>query len=134
MKVKNCFVWFTILLGLSFPSTTSAQTQEKATSVGIGFRTEQPKPTPTRTDPKPSDPAPINNVLPTTLGQTRYYTQSDQPQTASKGTLPKTGEQRQAVFLRLIGLGCITSCFWLFLFTRLREEEQENEENDTTAL
>ncbi|EOH94186.1 LPXTG cell wall anchor domain-containing protein [Enterococcus pallens] len=127
MKVRNCFVWLTIILGLSFPITTSAQTQEKGTNVGIGFRTEQPKPTPTPVQPLPSEPVPINNVLPATIGQTRYYTQSDQPQTASKGTLPKTGEQRQVVFLQFIGLGCVASCFWLFLFTRLREEEQEND-------
>lgn len=132
MKKRTYFVWLTILLGLFFPMTTSAQTQVKETSVGIGFRTEQPTPVPA--EPIPSEPIPVNNVLPATIGQTRYYTQSDQPQTASKGTLPKTGEQRQVAFLQFIGLGCIASCFWLFLFTRLREEEKENEEKDTTPV
>nr|WP_242703939.1 LPXTG cell wall anchor domain-containing protein [Enterococcus sp. 669A] len=114
-----------------FPTSVFGEDIEsKETSVGIGFRDEQPapspdpSPTPNPNDPAPYEPVPIDNVLPVTLGQTRYQTQPDQSQAASRGTLPKTGEQRQTVFLRAIGLACIASCFWLFLFTRLREEEE----------
>lgn len=114
-----------LLFHLLFP--ISACAEEVASNefrVNIGFQ-EEPSPSmPIPVEPAPSEPAPVNNVLPLTLGQTKY--QADQPQAASRGTLPKTGEQRQAVFLRIIGLGCIASCFWLFLFTRLREEEKEN--------
>ena len=116
-----------------FPTSVfGEEMQTKETGIGIGFRDEQPAPNPDPTpvpipdDPMPYDPAPIDNVLPIALGQTRYQAQAKQLPATSQGTLPKTGEQQQVVFLRVLGLACIASCFWLFLFTRLREEEQEN--------
>ena len=131
MKRKKLLVLVTISCVFFPASVFGEEIQNKETSVGIGFRDEQPAPTPdptpTPVDPSPYDPAPIDNVVPVPLGQTRYQTQAKQLPATSQGTLPKTGEQRQTVFLRTIGLACIVSCFWLFLFTRLREEEQEND-------
>nr|WP_242703855.1 cell wall protein [Enterococcus sp. 669A] len=113
------------MLSLFFPTPVMAEEHSsKETKVGIGFIEETNPPGPTPVDPAPYEPSPSNNVLPLTLGQTRYQTQPNQAQATSRGTLPKTGEQRQVVLLQGIGLACIACCFWLFLFTRLREEEE----------
>lgn len=113
--------WIAIVAISSMFLPTAAfgeEVQSNETSVGIGFRTEQPSPI----DPTPTDPEPINNVLPLTLGKDGYWTQA-----SGKGTLPQTGEKRQGWFLQLLGLSCLISCFWLFLFVRLKENEQEYE-------
>ena len=119
VKYKKWVLLLTIS-SMFFPSTAfGEERQTNDTNVGIGFREEQPAPA------DPSTPTPINDVLPLTMGK-NYQTQADQPRYTSKGTLPQTGSQRQVVWLQFLGLGCIASCFWLFLFTRLREEEKEN--------
>ena len=121
MKPKRILLLVTIFC-VFFPSSAfGEERQVSETSVGIGFVEESPGPIPE--EPTPNDPAPIDNVLPTTLNQTGYRAQDNQPKDVIRGTLPKTGEQRQKVLLQIIGLGCVVSCFWLFLFTRLREEE-----------
>ena len=123
MKRKKLLVLVTISCVFFPASVFGEEIQNQETGIGIGFRDEQPVPI----DPIPYDPAPIDNVVPVPLGQTRYQSQAKQLPATSQGTLPKTGEQRQTVLLRTIGLTCIASCFWLFLFTRLREGEQEND-------
>lgn len=128
VKGKKLLLVVTISCVFFPTSVFGEEINAKETGIGIGFREEQPAPSPAPSPmPDDPDPTPINNVLPAALGQTRYQTQTTQQPAASQGTLPKTGEQRQVLFLQALGLACLTSCFWLFLFTRLREEEKENE-------
>lgn len=111
--------WIAIVAisSMFFPTAAfGEEVQSNETSVGIGFRTEQPAPA----DPTPHEPEPINNVLPLTLGKQGYQAQG-------KGTLPQTGEKEQSLFLQMLGLSCLISCFWLFLFFRLKENEQDDE-------
>lgn len=98
-----------------FPTTVfGEEVQSKETNIGIGFQAEQPAPD----DPTPYEPETVNNVLPLTLGKQGYQAQG-------KGTLPQTGEQQNGRLLQLLGLSCLISCFWLFLFIRLRGHEQD---------
>lgn len=128
MKGKKLLFIVTISCVFFPTSVFGEEMSSKETGIGIGFREEQPAPSPAPSPmPDDPDPTPINNVLPPALGQTKYQTQTTQLPAASQGTLPKTGEQRQVVFLRTLGLVYLISWFWLFLFTRLREEEKENE-------
>ncbi|MGM0216277.1 hypothetical protein IGI42_003872 [Enterococcus sp. AZ109] len=100
---------------LFFLSVEGTILKAQATSVGIGFSDEE-----LVADPTPDESPPADDVLPGTAGNGHY-------QTIRRSTLPKTGAQRQTVFLRMIGLVCLAGCYWLFLFNRLAEEEKVNE-------
>lgn len=104
-----------ILALLCFFLPTFSYAQEEATQVGIGFRSlETPKKS------FPSDRVtPMANVLPSTSTARNANT----PSSASRETLPKTGE-RQSSWLRFIGVICLTVCYWIFLFLKMKEEEE----------
>lgn len=125
VRYKKFFLLL-ILICLSSPTIALAESYVNEVDIGIGFQIEQPAPNPTPMPSEPirDEPVPVDNVLPATIGETRYQSQSNQPQATSRGTLPKTGEQRQVKLLQFLGLSCLISCFWLFLFTRLREEDE----------
>ncbi|EOH93008.1 LPXTG cell wall anchor domain-containing protein [Enterococcus pallens] len=116
MKQRTLVLLIAIFCVFFPTSVFGEELQKQETGVGIGFQTEQPAPA----DPTPYEPEPVNNVLPLTLGKQGYQAQG-------KGTLPQTGEQQNGRFLQLLGLSCLISCFWLFLFIRLREHEQDHE-------
>ena len=120
VKSKRILLIFTLLC-IFFPTSAFGEEQTKVTGVGIGFSEGQPGPQPD--NPTPNEPQPIDNVLPSALGQKSYYSQDTQLKDTFRGTLPKTGEQ-QKLLVQLIGVVCVASCFWLFLYTRLREEEE----------
>lgn len=128
MKQKK-WVLFVVLLALFSPLSVSGEEQQQEDNVGIGFKDEQPAdpddpkvPADPEPIPVPKDPTPINNVLPLTSGSGKDYP------SARSGALPKTGEVRHAG-MQWMGLLCISSSFWLFLFTRLREEEDDEQES-----
>lgn len=106
-------VLIVLLVSLFLPTITFAQ--EKSTEVGIGFSEVD-----TSKQPSPSDiVTPINNILPATS-----TAQAAKPfSLTSQGTLPKTGED-QSSKLRFIGVLCLMACYWLFLFSRMKGEEE----------
>jgi len=138
--------WLLLFSLLAVFSPLSVFGEERDDQVGISFKAEQPvdpkepteptepkepaepkDPTPYDPDPSPSDEprwiTPFNNVLPLTLGSARnYYAQE------SHKNLPKTGELHQAG-MQWTGFLCVACSFWLFLFTRLREEDDNEQEN-----
>lgn len=110
-----------ILVGCFWSTASFAEVKE--TPIGIGFSEEQPTPQPNdpsepidpSPNPAPEDPPSGNTILPVTMSKV--------PAVTSWGTLPQTGEQRQARLLQVIGMSCVIGCFWLFLFIRLKEED-----------
>lgn len=74
--------------------------------IGIGFSNQSVKREP--------DP-PVN--VPT---ETKYIALDTYPR---RKRLPKTGED-QTHGVQFLGLLCLSLCFWGFLFTRLRKEEE----------
>lgn len=136
MKQKKWLILFSIV-ALFYP--LSAFGEEREDQVGISFKEEQPvdpkEPVEPKEpiDPAPKDPDPLpyyeeprwvtpfNNVLPYTLGSARnYYARESR-------SLPKTGENRQTG-MQWTGFLCVACSFWLFLFTRLKEEEEDEQE------
>lgn len=130
VKRKKWLVLFSII---AFFSPLSAFGEETEDQIGIGFQEEQPVDPKDPVDPKePVDPSPMpyyeeprwvpfNNVLPYTLGSARNYYARE-----SRNSLPKTGELRQTG-MQWLGFFCVACSFWLFLFTRLKEEADEQE-------
>lgn len=131
--------WLILLAAIALFSPLSAFAADTDDSIGIGFKEEQPtEPDPKEPDPKdptPKDPEPIyvpiatgdskgntiiiNNVIPLTLG-------SEKNRSVRAKSFPKTGEVLQTE-MRFTGFLCVACSFWLFLFTRLREEEDDEE-------
>ncbi|WP_123862767.1 peptidase [Enterococcus durans] len=100
MKNKKGLFFLVVVLAFCFPQLSHAE-EVGTTEAGIGFSgTYQP--------PKKS---PIDNVLSTTNIKSK-------PQ----ASYPLTGEQH-APLLRILGIFCCMSAFWLFLFNQLQEEE-----------
>lgn len=132
MKRKKWLVLFSVI---ALFSPLSVFGEELDDQVGISFEAEQPvdpkdptDPTdpklPNEPDPDPKTPAPLVDVPPLTLGSAKNYFL----QVSSRKSLPKTGETRQAG-MQWAGLICVASSFWLFLFTRLKEEEDNEQES-----
>ena len=126
MKRKTILVFFSSIV-LLFPFSASAEEQDR---VGIGFKAAQTEISETEEssdlvdleikEESVSSKKPLNsvmNVLPLTLGSKKNCSMG-----TNKRALPKTGEAIQ-LSLRMVGLLCISCSFWLFLFTRLKEEE-----------
>lgn len=108
LKNKKGLFFFVVVLAFCFPQLSLAE-EVGTTEAGIGFAgTYQP--------PKKS---PIDNVLPMT--NIKSELQGSYPLAQGK-LLPKTGEQH-APLLRIVGIFCCMSAFWLFLFNQLWEEE-----------
>lgn len=99
-----------LLLLLNVPQATSAADIGTG-EVGIGFASKTQQPADTT--------APIDNVLPLTSTKAGA---SEQLQTTQVKRLPQTGDQT-AQRLHRLGLLCLISVFWLFLFHQLREED-----------
>lgn len=104
-KKKWLIVAMMTSLSLSFPIQSLANDQAN-TSVGIGF-SNQATPTPT-----PDPPTQKNNIIPMTSSS----------YTPRRGRLPQTGGLFNH-YLQLMGIGFILLSFWLFLFLRLKKEE-----------
>ena len=131
MKRKKWLVLFSVLALFSPLSAFGEETEDQ---IGIGFQEEQPVDPKDPVDPKePIDPTPMpyyeeprwvpfNNVLPYTLGSARNYYARE-----SRNSLPKTGELRHTG-MQWLGFFCVACSFWLFLFTRLKEEEDDDQE------
>ncbi|MGL9749182.1 LPXTG cell wall anchor domain-containing protein [Enterococcus sp. DIV0170] len=104
--MKKIIFLLCLIIVSSFP--ISAQGAEAYFPVGIGFAKESVK--------READP-PIN--VPT---ETRYIASGN---TFRSRRLPQTGDSHTHG-VQFLGLLCLCSCFWGFLVTQLREEE-ENE-------
>lgn len=102
-----------LVIGLFLPSAAFAA--ERTSEIGIGFSEIQ---TPSQPSP-PDEAVPRENVLPMTA--TRSGENGSTP--TKRGVLPQTGEN-QASILRLVGIVCLMVCYWLFLFLRIKEEEE----------
>lgn len=132
MKGKKWLILFSIIALVSPLVAFGKETEDQ---IGIGFQEEQPvdlkepvnRKEPTDPTPmpyeEPKETAPFNNVLPYTLGSARNYYASE-----SRNNLPKTGELRQTG-MQWLGFFCVACNFWLFLFTQLKEEEDDEQEN-----
>lgn len=119
MKRKK---WLILLATVALFSPLSAFAEETVDSIGIGFKEEQPSESDPKYVPMASENSKgnkINNVIPSTLG-------SEKNGYVPTGSLPKTGEVLQTE-MRFTGFLCVACSFWLFLFTRLREEEDDEE-------
>lgn len=105
VKGRKNFILAIVCVSFAFPMQSLAV--ESQDEIGIGFSQTVPQPNPT----------PINkvNVIPLTSSYKKT-----QPLTA---VLPKTGEQLNRNF-QLLGICCLLSSFWLFLFLRLKKEEE----------
>lgn len=113
MQRRRKGVLIVLLISIFLPTATFAQ--EKPTEVGIGFSEID-----TSKQSSPSDiVTPINNVLPTTSTVRTADTFSP----ASHGALPRTGEGQSSI-LRFVGMLCLMACYWLFLFLRMKGEEE----------
>ncbi|MBO0451181.1 LPXTG cell wall anchor domain-containing protein [Candidatus Enterococcus murrayae] len=95
-----------VLLSLCF---SSAAVASEETDVGISFGTSPTEPVKPRPEP--------DNVLP--LTSTKSYEPT--------GRLPQTGEKGQSKFMQLIGALCLVGVFWMFLFIRFKDEDEEDE-------
>lgn len=133
MKRKK---WLVLFLVIALFSPLSVFGEERDDQVGISFKAEQPidpkdpddpkdpsdPSVPQEPNPDPKTPAFIFDVPPLTLGSAKNYSL----QASSRKGLPKTGEIRQAG-MQWLGIGCVACSFWLFLFTRLKEEEDDGQ-------
>lgn len=110
MKHKK-WVFFLLLLCFLLPVTTQAA-EEQDIEIGIGFKEAQPL-------PKEIPATPKENVLPLTSGDRIY-------QARRIRALPKTG-MIQTSWINVIGIFCLAVWFWLFLFFRIREDNDSQE-------
>lgn len=94
-----------LLVSLCFSSSALAVDEE--TEVGIGFTTG------TTTEPSKPDP---DDVIPLTTSKSDPI-----------GRLPQTGETKESKVMRLIGALCLAGAFWMFLFVRFKDEDEEDE-------
>lgn len=110
MKQKKGFFLLVMVVSLLLPISTNASENQEV-DIGIGFAESQPV-------PKEIPFIPEENVLPLTSGYKTYPSRY--------GALPKTG-MIQTNWANRLGVLCLVVCFWLFLFFRIKDDEDSKE-------
>ena len=109
MKRKKWLLLFSLLAVFS---PLSVFGEERDDQVGISFKAEQPVDPKEPTEPtEPKEPAEPKDPTP--------YDPDPSPSDEPRWITPLQGT----------GFLCVACSFWLFLFTRLREEDDNEQEN-----
>lgn len=110
-SVKHKKGFFLLVIVSLFLPISAYASENQTGDIGIGFAGNQPA-------PKEVPFLPEENVLPLTSGYKSYPTRY--------GTLPKTG-MIHTNWANRLGVLCLAVCFWLFLFFRIKDDEDSKE-------